>query len=736
MNTTPTDTARADRLYALLPVVHRMRDADRGYPLKALLRVIGEQADIVEDDIARLYDNWFIETAQDWAVPYIGDLVGHVPLAEAGLPADAPACENPRVLVPRREVANTLRNRRAKGTLALLEQLAQDVAGWPARAVEYFKLLVRDQNINHLHPERHRLVDLREMDALDRLGGPFDSIAHGVDLRRIDSHRATGLSNIPNVGVHVWRLLSLPVSGTPACCIEEVGPHCFTFSVLGQDAPLFVAPQPEDDPSHIAGELNLPAAIRRHAFDADPGAFYGEGLSLSIRAEGWAGAPGHAIVPLAQIVPADLSGWAYVPRANQVAVDPVLGRIAFAPTQLPRKGVRVSYRYGLPARIGGGEYERPLLAPAGPATLYRVGEGEGFDFARIGDALAKWQQDQPDDAIIELGSSTVFVEPLSIALADGQSLQLRAAQRTRPVLRLIDWQTDLPDALTISLGRRSRISLDGLLVTGRPLRVQGRTDNDNDTDAGADPCGARVAIRHCTLVPGWAIDCDCQPRRPAEPSLEISNLRAAVSIEHSIVGTIRVSEDAVGLDPIPLAIHDSIVDATGHARQAIGAPGDGIAHATLTIGDTTVFGIVDVHAIALAENCIFTGCVNVARRQLGCMRFCYVPCRCRTPRRYRCQPDEAIAALRRRVTDADRLYAGILAEQLRLRPQFTAEHYGAPGYAQLGPHCAAEIVRGADDDSEMGAYHDLFQPQRAANLRARLAEFTPAGMHVGLLFAN
>ena len=33
-------------------------------------------------------------------------------------------------------------------------------------------------------------------------------------------------------------------------------------------------------------------------------------------------------MPLAQIVPADLSGWAYVPRLNQVAVDPVLGRIA------------------------------------------------------------------------------------------------------------------------------------------------------------------------------------------------------------------------------------------------------------------------------------------------------------------------------------------------------------------------------------------------------------------------
>lgn len=731
MNTS-TDTAHADRLYALLPTVHRMRDAEQGYPLKALLRVIAEQVEIVEDDITRLYDNAFIETAQDWAVPYIGELVGYVPVAEAGPPADAPACENPRPLVPRREVANTVRNRRAKGTPALLEQLALDVAGWPARAVEFFKLLARNQNINHLYPGRHRNTDLREMDALDRLGGPFDTLAHGVDVRRIDSHRQPGEFNIPSVGVFVWRLKSLPVTGTPACCAEDVGPQCYTFSVLGQDAPLFVAPQPEADATHIAEELNLPAAIRRRAFDAQPGAYYGPGLSLVIQAEGWAGAPGDAPVPLAQVLPADLSDWTYVPRAGQVAVDPVLGRIAFPPSQLPRKGVRVSYRYGAPALLGGGEYPRPLRPPAGDYTLYRVGEGAGFEFHRIGDALSRWAQDKPTSAVIEIGSSSVYVEPIAIDLADGQSLQLRAAQRTRPVIRLIDWQTDLPDALSVTLGQASRISFDGLLITGRPLRIQGRGE-------GAPPpgiCGARVSIRHCTLVPGWAIGGDCAPRRPAEPSLELNQLRATVEIKHSIVGAIRIAEDEVRLDPLPLTITDSIVDATAAERQAIGAPGDGIAHALLTLRKVTVFGIVDVHAIALAENSLFTACVNVARRQVGCLRYCYVAGGCRTPRRYRCQPDEAIAAVRKRLADPELAEAEIASERLRLRPQFTAEHYGAPAYAQLAAGCADEIARGADDDSELGVYHDLFQPQRAARLRTRLAQSTPAGMHVGLFFAN
>ena len=42
----------------------------------------------------------------------------------------------------------------------------------------------------------------------------------------------------------------------------------------------------------------------------------------------------------------------------------------------------------------------------------------------------------------------------------------------------------------------------------------------------------------------------------------------------------------------------------------------------------------------------------------------------------------------------------------------------------------------ADDEAEMGAFHNLYQPQRAANLRARLSEFTPAGTDAGLIFVS
>ena len=66
----------ADRLYALLPAVHRIRDAEQGYPLRQLIGVIADQAAVLEEHLEQLYDNQFVETAAPWALPYLGDLLG------------------------------------------------------------------------------------------------------------------------------------------------------------------------------------------------------------------------------------------------------------------------------------------------------------------------------------------------------------------------------------------------------------------------------------------------------------------------------------------------------------------------------------------------------------------------------------------------------------------------------------------------------------------------------------
>ncbi len=747
----------SDRLNDLLPVVYRMRDAERGWPLKALLQVIAEQVNVVEADIAQLCENWFIETCQDWVVPYIGDLIGYRPVHEAGEPGDVsspPGLQRNKILIPRREVANTIRYRRRKGALALLELLANDVAGWPARAVEFYKLLGWTQNINHLHLDRARTVDLRDGSALDLIDGPFDRIAHTVDVRRINSHRTQGRYNIPSVGLFVWRLkpytvtrTPYTVTRTPAYCVEEEGPYCYTFSALGHDTPLYVKPEPESEPTHIAEELNLPVPIRRRAFEErvlvdgkERGQasehYYGEGKSLVIWARNWPTEDAPQPIPREAIIPADLTDWHYLPPRDYIAVDPALGRIVFPPSQLPRKNVRVSYVYAFSADIGGGEYDRPLSQPA-DYVLYRVSSPE-----QLTAALAAWHKDgepfesQPPHAVIEITDSGVYVQPIGITLKENHSLQIRAANRARPIIRLLDWQTDLPDSLSVTLSRGSRFTLDGLIVTGRAVNIKAAEAEQ----ASGEICPAEVNIRHCTLVPGWTLDCDCEPKRPLEPSLELFNVRARVSIEYSIVGTIQINENRVTMDPIPIHITDSIVDSASEECEALGAPGCPVAHAVLTIRRSTVFGEAQVHAIELAEDSIFNGQVTVARRQIGCMRFCYVPPGSRTPRRYNCQPDlvdrPTQAKPEWRTWSNDERARALEPERLRVRPQFNSTRYGRPTYCQLSQACADEIKRGASDESEMGAFHDLYQPQREANLRARLAEYTPAGMDAGIIFAS
>ena len=122
----------ADALMALLPAFYRERDAAAGGPLRALLDVLARQGALVDADVDRLYDNWFIETCDDWVVPYLGDLLGVRALYPVG------AAFSPRALV-----ANTLRLRRRKGTALVLEELAANATGWRSR------LLSRMNNPSH-----------------------------------------------------------------------------------------------------------------------------------------------------------------------------------------------------------------------------------------------------------------------------------------------------------------------------------------------------------------------------------------------------------------------------------------------------------------------------------------------------------------------------------------------------------------------------------------------------------
>jgi hypothetical protein len=183
-----------------------------------------------------------------------------------------------------------------------------------------------------------------------------------------------------------------------------------------------------------------------------------------------------------------------------------------------------------------------------------------------------------------------------------------------------------------------------------------------------------------------------------------------------------------------------VVDATSSDRLAIYAPERLCAPATLTLKRITLFGQVQAHGIDLAEDSLLCGVILTCRRQRGCIRFCYVAPGSKTPRRYECQPDLVESAVRAEFAKGDITAQErdimIANERLRVEPEFGSVRYGSPTYCQLDASCAVEITAGASDESEMGVYHDLFQPQRIANLNARLEEYTSAGGDVTVMFAN
>jgi len=669
------------RLAELLPVIYRLRDANLPggeRPLENLIRLIADNSAELREHIDELYDDLFIETCADWVVPYIGDLVGCRPLQSAG----------PGLAGGRAEATNTIRYRRRKGTATMLEQLARDVTGWDARAVEFFERLALTQHMNHIRPDNKSLASLKSAADLETLNSPFEPFAHLGEARSVIHGR--GKYNIPNVGIFLWRLRARSASESPAKAAGPAEKRRFFFSPLGHNLPLLTKPEGEPEIAHLAGPMNVPQPISRRRLYDHVQDYYGEDKSVWIK-----GVDNPSAVRVCDL--SDRSSpndWGPAPPAGKVAVDPVLGRIFFGanPPQLPE----VSFHYGFSADMGGGEYERQatfvadetLTEPDKKWTVIRVPTNQ---HPTIAQAL---QAAQDKRVVIEITDNHHYPDPLTINLDTDQTIEIRAANGNRPHL-------ELPSPLQIK-GKGPEVILNGLLISGAALHLGGKIKS--------------VRIRHCTLVPGLGLKATGEPLAPDAISLETEPGKLSLEISHSIVGPVRLrGEQSFTLD-------GSILDATQTDGLAVGGkeiPGDpwGEAAGVVEIRRSTVIGKVHVVLLKLACNSILCSRVASKKLQDGCVRFSFVPWDSHVPRRHRCRPACVI--------DAE-----------RTRPHFTTLRYGQPGYCQLSQSCPEEIRCGADDGAEMGAFHDLFQPQREANLRCRLDEYLRFGLEAGIFYAS
>jgi hypothetical protein len=752
-------------LYALLPEIHRRRDAEVGEPLRALLGVIEEEFERLHGDIEGLYDDWFIETCAEWVVPYLGELLGVRPLRPSALDREGGIAYSLRAYV-----ANTLGYRRRKGTAAVTEQLARDVTGWPARAVEAFELLAATQQLNHQRPRAGALADLRDGNALEHLGTAFDPLARTVNVRAIaDAGRVPapdGRHNIPNLGLHLWRLQSYWTAASDARPAATAG--AYSFDPLGRDRPLFQRPRSESGLAERLSEANAPLPLRRRALHGEL-----EALRAAL-ARGESGAAllldpaepalqvalgrGAAPVPAEQILVCDLSSWQRPPATRTypdangapvalpiaVAVDPVLGRLTL-PATSSATIVEVSSAHGFSADLGGGPYDRTaayLRRLRGPVT-WQAGVSShlpatGPLFASLRAAVEAWNALPPAPhgrvGVIALMDSASYKETLSgtatLVIPAGSQLLLIAAdwpesedpstglpQRRLGDLRLDELRPHLRGTLSVrgvagaTHPNPGELVLNGLWVEGSVRVLAGNL-------------GA-LALDHCTLARGGG-----GLRASAGGGAAQKNARLAIAIDRSIC-------EAIELTPtVPqLSIADSIVgdaDAGGLAIEALGAE--------ITIESATIFGATRARSLN-GSNTLFDGGVRVVEHQRGCLRYSYVreqPGN-ETPRRFRCQPDAAIAA-RRAAWKEDPGGELPAAERgrvvARVQPGYTATDPAAAGFAQLRRLTPVELREGAEDGSEMGAFRYLQQPIRTANLAASLQEYLRLGLEAGVFFES
>lgn len=765
-----------ERLYQLLPAIHRQRDAEQGEPLRALLAVVENELEALESDTARLYDNWFIETCDEWTVPYIGDLLGARPIRPV-----------PSAGVSTRAwVANTLAYRRRKGTALVLEQLARDVTGWPAVAVEFFQRLATTQHLNHVRMRPTATASVRDAATAELVrasAGAFDPFAHTLEVRNAEPRG--GRFNIPHVGIYLWRLraqfLGTGAPGDAAADFLSARLNIAGFWHMhpaGVDAPLFNRPRTETGGSVSAAtrEEHVPAPLRPLALhaelerlragQAEPAPRFMAATDPVLRI--FVQLAGEALpveVPAEDICICEIPDTVELadPPPRVPALDLLRGRMAF-PAALPVERVWLHAAHGSVADIGGGPYDRGAALRAASAqlsdgTATEADSGGLFDagvwqvgvshqlpadgvalFATLREAVAAWNAEPPGRTgvivLMDSLSETDEASPLDVDIAGASSLLLVAGQW--PALQIpgappgslarqagrfearqvrAHWQGHLrvrgqADADAANAGA---LFVHGLLLQG-PLTVQGNL--------------GQLELAHCTLLPHAVLGEQHLTVGTDSPRL-LLRLLASQSAPIAVAGPVRgvaVADSLVGLSDGPLAV-----------------PALDAADAPLDLQRTSFFGTV--HGLTLnASDCIFDGTVQAVRRQTGCVRFCYVPPASEVPRRYRCQPqletETRLAALRAQALAEGRETAPAEEDAVRaeveatVRPLFVSRRYGDPALGQLELRCAPQIREGAASGAEMGAFEHLQQPQRAANLCDALNEYLRLGLAASVHYAN
>ncbi|NOK19870.1 hypothetical protein [Corallococcus carmarthensis] len=400
--------------------------------------------------------------------------------------------------------------------------------------------------------------------------------------------------------------------------------------------------------------------------------------------------------------------------AGFLDIDPAHGLFSFAKTEpaapftvasvhtgavgWPPRPVTVDYLEGYSFHTGARPDAREpllaaeLLAPTrlvlGGGSLHR-GAPLSYQalprYSTLGEALAAVVADgvkAAEHEVIQLEDSATYAESALVWPANVKSLTVQAAELHRPVLLLgAAWSSGAPPAY-------EKLTLHGLAIR-------------QTTYPGAPPVPATLAL---DLPPATEVEvrfCTALTPHDLWRFTAASGSDTAIRLFRCLAPRLQVNGAAT------VMVEESVLDAAGGA--AVQAIDSEVRFERSTVvalrADLGGAPAVDVRVIEASES-LFTDVARARDRFHGCVRYSRVEPESLLPRRHRVTEDIPLFVTRDR-TDAAHL--------------------------RLSEECPRTIARGAEDGSEMGAFHGARFAQRGDALLTRLIEYTPAGLQTGLL---
>lgn len=757
----------AEKLWHWIPEIYRTLDLDPPNPgvLRALIEIVATQAAVLRRDIDRVWDDQAIELCDEWAISYLGQLVGAFDVSEFNERGN------------RLATARAVYYQRRKGTLGVVHDLIRDIAGVEGVVVEAFRRLVRFPHrldIDAIGWGRVTdtpiggLIDLRSPRAKELHDTGFDEGAHFPDIRRLRG--PYGRYGIRKVNFHLHPLRSYPVAlPTPV----QIGPGRYTLDPSGRDVPLFQRGQTSDRAPDQIRAVDLPQAILCRRFNAarhritpaalaeinDPGldmtlapllgvtfrdtgslrrvldarlspaeqafipalldatllpdaekaVLWGDSLSLTVGSDSDA----DPLVPAA-IVAAALDGWetSLVPEDfHALAFDPDTGRVIDRPARPTGEMFADVLHYGQFAPLGAGTYGRAGGLSDAPDTEFGGGSigglggfvSPGPEAVNLAGALPTTQPQ-----VIRFTTSKTYTPSLPTGrrfdIAHDTVIEADDGERPYVLFR--------PPATTLDITFRATGEGPDLVIDGLWIGLLAAAPTPQGTTGPATPVTARlildgdfgtVTLRNMTLDPGGDRARDVPGLVIAIPyvRLEIEGQVEKLEIRRCITGPVMETNADAEL------CNAGTIEICDSVVQSIGTgPAIRTRLGQVHLIRSTVFGAVQV-AQLFASDSIVDGLVTVTDTQNGCFR-------------YSATGEGETAVLPRQ-------FESVVLDG-PLPPHWIASRrFGDPWFAALSKTAPEAIARGGSNGAEMGVFNSRGLAVLLDDLAAAIPQLMPVG---------